>query len=189
MKTDYQFDTTHAMKRKDKDVDALWSEVKRLTLEMGRLQQQYDEQTACVIVHRGSALACSDAVCAAYYDERRRAERLAEENEVLREALRGWWEARRPVGWTEEMIGIIERLHIKARHRPHEPIWQDALDAIEALRAQAERDEALLRQALDALIWTTGSEDFSEGGLAREGALKLLFPTITALRERLRKQE
>ncbi len=50
-----------------------------------------------------------------------------------------------------------------------------------------ERDEALLRQALDALIWTTGSEDFSEGGLAREGALKLLFPTITALRERLTK--
>ena len=50
-----------------------------------------------------------------------------------------------------------------------------------------ERDEALLRQALDALIWTTGSEDFSEGGLAREGALKLLFPTIAALRERLSK--
>jgi hypothetical protein len=46
-------------------------------------------------------------------------------------------------------------------------------------------DEALLRQALEALIWTTGSEDFGEGGLAREGALKLLFPTIAALRERL----
>jgi hypothetical protein len=39
--------------------------------------------------------------------------------------------------------------------------------------------------ALEALIWTTGSEDFGEGGLAREGALKLLFPTIAALRERL----
>ena len=50
-------------------------------------------------------------------------------------------------------------------------------------KSRAERDEALLRQALEALIWTTGSEDFSEGGLAREGALKLLFPTITALRE------
>lgn len=66
------------MKRKDKDVGALWAEVKRLTLEMGRLQQQYDEQTACVIVHRGSALACSDAMRTAYYDERRRAERLAQ---------------------------------------------------------------------------------------------------------------
>ena len=69
---------------------------------------------------------------------------------------------------------------------------QDAIDENEALRAEvevwksrAERDEALLRQALDALIWTTGSADFSEGGIAREGALKLLFPTITALREHI----
>jgi hypothetical protein len=53
------------------------------------------------------------------------------------------------------------------------------------LREQKQCDEALLRQALEALIWTTGSEDFGEGGLAREGALKLLFPTIAALRERL----
>jgi hypothetical protein len=68
---------------------------------------------------------------------------------------------------------------------------------IEALRAEMlreleeceQRDEALLRQALDALIWTTGSEDFSDGGLAREGALKLLFPTIAALRERLSEKE
>jgi len=45
---------------------------------MVRLRRQYDEQTACVIVHRGSALACSDAMRTAYYDERRRAERLAE---------------------------------------------------------------------------------------------------------------
>lgn len=72
------------MKRKDRDVEALWAEVKRLTLEMGRLQQQYDEQTACVIVHRGSELACSDAMRAAYYDERHRAERLAE---ALRELV------------------------------------------------------------------------------------------------------
>lgn len=71
------------MKRKDKDVEALWAEVKRLTLEMGHLQQQYDEQTACVIVHRGSALACSDAMLTAYYDERRRAERLAEVLELM----------------------------------------------------------------------------------------------------------
>jgi hypothetical protein len=57
----------------------------------------------------------------------------------------------------------------------------------DALAAKVERDEALLGQALGALNWTTGSEDFGEGGLAREGALKLLFPTIAALRERLEK--
>ena len=50
---------------------------------------------------------------------------------------------------------------------------------------KSEDDTALLRQALDTLIWTTGSADFGEGGLAREGALRLLFPTISALRERL----
>lgn len=71
------------MKRKDKDVEALWEEVKRLTLEMGSLQRQYDEQTACVIVHRGSMLACSDAMRAAYYDERRRVEQLVEALEDL----------------------------------------------------------------------------------------------------------
>ena len=65
------------------------------------------------------------------------------------------------------------------------------VDTIAALRerlcegVEKHKDEALLRQALEALIWTTGSEDFGEGGLAREGALKLLFPTISALRERL----
>jgi hypothetical protein len=59
-------------------LEAAREEVERLTLEMGRLQQQYDERTACVIVHRGSALACSYDVRTAYSDERRRAERLAE---------------------------------------------------------------------------------------------------------------
>lgn len=96
------------MKRKDKDVEALWAEVKRLTLETGRLQQQYDEQTACVIVHRGTMLACSDAMRAAYYDERRRAERLEQ--------------------------------------------------ALQKLEEREQRDEALLRQALEALergAWDT----------------------------------
>ena len=74
----------------------------------------------------------------------------------------------------KEMIGIIERLRIKARHRPHEPIWLDAINAIEALRAQAERDEALLRQALDAL-----DSDRSD----------IQLRTAIALRERLREQE
>lgn len=59
------------------------------------------------------------------------------------------------------------------------------IHAMHALEEREQRDSALLRQALDALIWTTGSADFGEGGLAREGAIKLLFPTIAALRERL----
>ena len=46
-------------------------------------------------------------------------------------------------------------------------------------------DKELMQQALKALIWTTGSDDFGDGGKARKGALKLLFPFITALRERL----
>lgn len=66
-----------------KDVEALRAEVNRLTLELSRLQQQYSEQTDCVIVHRGSELSCSDAMRAAYFDERRRAEQLAE---ALRDA-------------------------------------------------------------------------------------------------------
>lgn len=47
----------------------------------------------------------------------------------------------------------------------------------------------LMQQALEALIWTTGSDDFGDGGKAREGALKLLFPSIAALRERLAQPE
>ena len=39
--------------------------------------------------------------------------------------------------------------------------------------------------ALEALVWTTGSGDFGEGGQAREGALKCLFPAIQALRQAL----
>ena len=45
------------------------------------------------------------------------------------------------------------------------------------------REEA--QQVLDALIWTTGSEDFSETGKARVGAIKVLFPAIETLRTRL----
>jgi hypothetical protein len=42
-----------------------------------------------------------------------------------------------------------------------------------------------LKLALDALIWTTGSGDFGEGGYAHEGAKKCLFPAITAIQEAL----
>ena len=50
-------------------------------------------------------------------------------------------------------------------------------------------DRELMQQALEALIWTTGSDDFGDGGKARDGALKLLFPAIDALRERLAQPE
>ena len=45
------------------------------------------------------------------------------------------------------------------------------------------REEA--QQVLDALIWTTGSDDFNEAGKARSGAVKLLFPAIETLSARL----
>src|SRR5690606_1202989 len=48
--------------------DRMWAEADRLAKEVVRIQQQHDERTACVIVHRGSALACSDAVRDAYLD-------------------------------------------------------------------------------------------------------------------------
>lgn len=46
-------------------------------------------------------------------------------------------------------------------------------------------DKEAMKLALDALIWTTGSGDFSEGGQAHDGAKKCLFPAITALKEQL----
>ena len=73
----------------------------------------------------------------------------------------------------------------------------EALERFAALVAAAEREACAkirgermnlreaAQQALEALIWTTGSKDFSEGGQAREGALNLLFPAITALRAAL----
>src|SRR5690606_1472370 len=62
------------------------AEVEALRAEMGRLQQQYDERTACMIVYRGQALACSDAVRTAYSDERRRADKLAEALRLIESA-------------------------------------------------------------------------------------------------------
>lgn len=45
--------------------------------------------------------------------------------------------------------------------------------------------EQAARQALEALIWTTGSTEFGKFGHAHQGALKLLFPAIEALRQAL----
>ena len=50
------------------------------------------------------------------------------------------------------------------------------------------KDE-VLKMALEALIWTTGSSDFSEGGQAYEGAKKCLFPVITEIKKALTQSE
>ena len=50
------------------------------------------------------------------------------------------------------------------------------------------KDETL-KMALEALIWTTGSSDFSEGGQAYEGAKKCLFPVITEIKKALTQSE
>ena len=36
------------------------------------------------------------------------------------------------------MTDIVERLRIESRREPHEPIWRDAIDEIEALRAEVD---------------------------------------------------
>lgn len=88
------------------EIEALRAEVERLTFEMERLQQQSDERTACMIVHRGSALACSDAVRAAYSEEHERAERLAEALETCLEV--------------EERPSIIEMARVALRDHDQE---------------------------------------------------------------------
>lgn len=51
------------------------------------------------------------------------------------------------------MPDIIERLRIESRREPHEPIWRDAIDEIEALRAEVDvlkAENEKLREALKA---------------------------------------
>ena len=43
------------------------------------------------------------------------------------------------------MTDIIERLRIESRREPHEPIWRDAIDEIEALRGALEEAEEAMR--------------------------------------------
>ena len=57
--------------------------------------------------------------------------------------------------------------------------------AICANTAGIDMTQEALKLALDALIWTTGSGDFGEGGYAHEGAKKCLFPAIAAIQEAL----
>ena len=76
----------HATAPLQAENERLRAEVERLTFEMGCLQQQYDERTAYMIVHRGAWLACSDAVRSAYSEEHHRAERLAEALRLIESA-------------------------------------------------------------------------------------------------------
>lgn len=96
--------------------ERLRAEVERLTFDMSCLQQQYDERTAYMIVHRGSALACSDSVRAAYSDEHERAERLAEALRKLSADLRTLAGGETPDGdgvpvnvmlWAEKRLAAI----------------------------------------------------------------------------------
>lgn len=47
------------------------------------------------------------------------------------------------------MTDIIERLRIESRREPHEPIWRDAIDEIEALRAEVERLNRILGRIVE----------------------------------------
>ena len=47
------------------------------------------------------------------------------------------------------MTDIIERLRIESRREPHEPIWRDAIDEIEALRAEVERLSRYYKNGID----------------------------------------
>jgi len=51
--------------------------------------------------------------------------------------------------------------------------------------ANAKRLEAALKQSLDAMIWSTGSGDFTPEGLAYQGYLKVLEPAIEAAKQAL----
>ena len=51
-------------------------------------------------------------------------------------------------------MNIIERLRIESRREPHEPIWRDAIDEIEALREEVER-----LKSITAVTMGVGSGD------------------------------
>lgn len=57
------------------------------------------------------------------------------------------------------MTDIIERLRIESRREPHEPIWRDAIDEIEALRAEVAR---LRDDGASAVRLAPGSAYWSE---------------------------
>ena len=85
------------------------------------------------------------------------------------------------------MTDIIERLRIESRREPHEPIWRDAIDEIEALRAEVERLTEALRgwwKAHRPVGWTEDQHRSCPHVNLATGAEKAL---ADALRERLGK--
>ena len=77
------------------------------------------------------------------------------------------------------MIDIIDRLRIESRREPHEPIWRDAINEIEALRAEVHA----LREALAAVVsWFPSADTYWRLGFdpeaptrAYEAAKAVLF--------------
>ena len=51
-------------------------------------------------------------------------------------------------------------------------------ERVKPLRRQVANLEAKLAKALEALLWCSGSADFNEGGVAREGWLKVCAPLL-----------
>lgn len=76
----------------------------------------------------------------------------------------------------EQLIATNEDL-IAERHE-----WMKdsaaAWDKCEARRIDEEALEAKLEELRQALLWCSGSADFNEGGVAREGWLKVCAPLL-----------
>lgn len=80
------------------------------------------------------------------------------------------------------MTDIIERLRIESRREPHEPIWRDAIDEIEALR------EAVRLNACESRASTHADDCWSWGPGHYKCAvkeIKTLQAKCDALREAL----
>jgi hypothetical protein len=50
-------------------------------------------------------------------------------------------------------------------------------------KPRAEKAEALVRELVGVLQWCSGSADFGDGGIAREGWLKLAVPALARAKE------
>ncbi len=83
-------------------------------------------------------------------------------------------EAERDHVW--QSVGIADCASIKAAAEN----MQAKLD-LKAAEAEANRLRAELAEAHEALIWCSGSNDFQEGGIARDGWLKLCAPILRAI--------
>ena len=72
----------------------------------------------------------------------------------------------------EELIARLRDADLyNAQHYERDPLHKQAADRIEALTDK-------LAKAVEALQWCSGSADFNEGGVAREGWLKVCAPLL-----------